>query len=172
MRNLAGNDRAMNDQQILKELQRCGINSETWDCGRSEVQCSLRGRLVGTVFTRAWTYWMVDTRVPLDMAKRMRVHPVGMTDIRVAGHCGCPAPEAPWITWRDPETGKTFATTQERRDVEKFRGKHPEMREKFVDEHIFHDDPASMGAEGTIDSYHIDTELGLYVFVQFLKGQL
>lgn len=29
-----------------------------------------------------------------------------------------------------------------------------------------------IGAVGTVDGYHIDTELGLYIFVQFLKGQL
>lgn len=172
MRNLAGNDRAINDQYILKELTRCGIPAETFDCGRAEVQCTLRGRLGPAVFTRAWTYWIVDTHMPLHLARRMYEHPVGVTDIRVAGHCGCPAPVDPWIEWHDPETDKKYAKMKDADDMFKFKNNHPEMFEKFMNEHMFHDDPASVGAVGTIDSYHIDSELGLYVFVQFHKGLL
>jgi hypothetical protein len=172
VQNLAGKDTVRNDKQILLELTRCGIAAEPFDCGSSEVQCTLRGRMGGTVFTRAWTYWIVSTHMPLNIAQRMYAHPVGVTDIRVAGHCGCPAPVDPWIEWRDLETDKKYAKTKDAADIVKFKTNYPEMFEKFMNEHIFHDDPASVGAVGTIDSYHIDSELGLYVFVQFHKGHL
>jgi len=174
MQNLAGRNRpkADNDKQILTELARCGINRAEYDCENSEVQTNYNGVLGVVTFTRAWTYWVASGTVALSIAKKIYEHPVGRTDIRVGGHCGCVAPEAPWVEWRDPITYKKYARTLDREQIEKFKDNHPDMYKTFIDNHLFHDDPASCGAIGTVDCYHIDTELGLYVFAQFLKGEL
>lgn len=195
-KNLAGRNRPMekNDKQITAELTRAGITAAPWDCENSEVRTTVCGKLIITdfvgaledvcsnkvalprgwcgTFTRAWTYWTVSCRVPVELAKRIYANPVGRTDIRVGGHCGCIAPAGNYIEWRCPMSGRKYATMKDREDVEKFKDNHPGMYTKFILEHEFHDDPASIGAVGTVDSYHIDTELGLYVFVQFLRGQL
>lgn len=195
-KNLAGHNRPIeeNDKQIKAELTRAGIPVLQFDSGIFEVRTTVCGKLILTdfvgaledvcsnkvalprgwcgTFTRAWTYWMVSCRVPLEMAKRIYEHPVGRTDIRVGGHCGCVAPEYPFVEWRCPMNGRKYATMKDREDIEKFKENHPEMYTKFLLEHEFHDDPETVGARGTVDSYHIDSELGLYVFVQFLRGQL
>lgn len=161
-----------NDKQICIELKRVGLNVVPWDCGTSEVRTNNCGALGPSRFHRAWTYWMFSGRVPLEMAKRIYKHPVGFSDIRVGGHCGCIAPEGNYVEWRDPETDKKYATLSDLAEITKLKDKYPDMYTKFTDEHLFQNDPASFGARGTVDSYHIDTELGLYVFVQFLKGDL
>ena len=195
-KNLAGRNRPIeeNDKQIKAELTRAGITAAPWDCENSEVRTTVCGKLIITdfvgaledvcsnkvalprgwcgTFTRAWTYWMFSGRVPLEMAKRIYEHPVGRTDIRVGGHCGCIPPAGNYIEWRDPETGKKYATLSDLAEITKLKDRYPDMYTKFMDEHLFQNDPAAFGARGTVDSYHIDTELGLYVFVQFLRGQL
>ncbi len=173
-KNLAGRNRPMeeNDKQICIELKRCSLDVAPWDCGTSEVRTNNCGVLGPSRFHRAWTYWTFSGRVPLEMAKRIYRHPVGYSDIRVGGHSGCPAPEGNYVEWRDPETGRRYARVMDRENMERFAENHPDMVTKFMNEYLFHDDPESIGAIGTVDSYHIDTELGLYVFVQFLRGQL
>ncbi len=177
MMNLAGKNFDRNDKQILSELTRCGIPVAPWNSENNEVASSFCGRFhtpqgAAFLFNRAWTYWTVGGRVPLATALKIYAHPVGVTDIRVGGHCGCIPPERPYVEWRDPASDKKYARMSERADIEKFKDNYPDMYTKFMDEHLFHDDPASVGAVGTVDSYHIDSELGLYVFMQFIRGTL
>lgn len=123
MRNLAGNPEA--DRYIDSELERCGIDVVKLATPRSgEIAGQLEGRLGPFKFDRRWYYWNVEGPVPLPVAEALYEHPVGRTDIRVAGHCGCPPP-AQWTT------------KHEGRDV--------------------------------VFRYHIDSELGLYLFVQAVK---
>ena len=95
MRNLAGYPRA--DDIVQSELARCGIPSfEVGDLA-GEVGTSHKGVIITSEFrqyefTRAWRYWVVRGSVPLRLARELYEHPVGRTDIRVAGHCGAPPP--------------------------------------------------------------------------------
>jgi len=91
MENLAGN--ADCDVQIERELIRCGIEVIRGEKTNREVSSSIIGKLGEFEFVRAWYYWTVRGNVPLEVARELYADPVGKTDVRVAGHCGCPPPE-------------------------------------------------------------------------------
>jgi hypothetical protein len=94
VRNLAGNPEC--DLWIAEELRRAMIPAEACEPDRCEVPSLLIGRLGAITFRRAWTYWVATGPVPIDIAHRLYEDPIGRTDIRVDGHCGCPAPVHPW----------------------------------------------------------------------------
>jgi hypothetical protein len=112
-------------------------------------------------------YWIVKGPVPLEVAQQIAKDSVASL-IRVAGHCGCPPPEDPWITWRMPD-GTTLATEKEGAEFDRLLSIGlllPDAKDKYT----FTDDPAVRSqAEGYIETYHIDSELGLRVFVDYLR---
>ena len=95
VRNLAGNKDC--DLWIVEELIRSMIPAEQYTGSPGEVPSQLMGRLGLITFRRFWTYWVATGPVPLDVARRLYDDPVGRTDVRVAGHYGCPPPKAPWL---------------------------------------------------------------------------
>jgi hypothetical protein len=171
VKNLAGKPIGENDTQIKLELTRCGVPlTLVIDQLLGEVKTNAGGELCGVKFRRAWSYWVATGSVPLEVALKLYEHPVGRTDIRVDGHCGCPPPTGHHITWHDPETGKKIISTEQRETMKKIgeNPDHAEMAAQFFNDFIFNDDPKSIGGIPLIDSYHIDSELGLYIFVQHL----
>lgn len=122
MKNLAGV--AECDTDIRRELSRSYIDAVDIEKGNTEVPYSVIGKVGDMTFKRDWCYWVVNCRVPLEIAKALYADPVGKTDIRVAGHCGCLPPEE----WAFEEDGEEF-----------------------------------------VHHYHIDTEVGLRVFVDILR---
>ena len=174
MKNLAGYKPIEHLDKILRsELTRCGIVArEHIEESGGEVNTHVYGDLSGFTFTRAWTYWMVTGPLPLDVAVTLYDNPVGRDDIRVNGHCGCPSPIGQ-ATWRDPATGKTYCKLDQKTECERYiaaGGVMSDIGRKVLDEHLFHDDPASLGAVGTIDCYHVDSELGLYILAQAIHS--
>lgn len=126
MRNLAGNQEC--DAFIKHELQRARIPIECVEQDhRGEVPYRLIGRLGPIEFRRFWTYWVANGPVPIEVARRLYIDPVGRDEIRVAGHCGCPDPAPPWTTVID---GAEYVTT-----------------------------------------YHIDSEVGLRIFADAVRGK-
>jgi hypothetical protein len=170
MRNLAGN--ADCDRYIRDELTRCGIEIVEGERQRGEVPARLSGRLGPYTFTRAWRYWVVDGLVPLATAQRLYAHPVGRTDIRVAGHCGCPPPEHPWLKYIDAD-GVSIVhdpTGEQERDLLRMAERIPSVAESLrTDPLRFALDAASVATHIGVDTYHIDTELGLYVFAEEVR---
>lgn len=171
MINLAGPNHERNNKAILEELERVGLSPSSYEVRpNQEVVTDFYAKWNGITFTRAWYYWVAHGPVSLDVAKSLYATPVGKKDIRVCGHCGCVAPESPWVTWLDRATNKKIIPTKNLQELAKLS---PVMEEtwakEFKEEHIFHDDPASLDAFGYIDNYHIDSELGLYLFVQAIK---
>lgn len=167
MQNLAGNPRATG--RVTRELTRCGIPIVQKDePPRGEVKSAVYGQLGPFTFKRAWYYYRVNGPMPIKIARDLYENPVGKTDIRVAGHCRCPPPEEPWITSRNPETGKEIVATEKRRDFDKLGEElKQDLLARFEKENEW-GDPAD--GEVFVESYHIDTELGLYLFVQAVKG--
>lgn len=165
MINLAGDDYARNDIEIRNELTRCGIDVIEGPLNKGEVRTHLEGRLGAFTFTRAWYYWVVRGLVPLKVAEELYVDPVGRTDIRVVGHCGCPPPEAPWTSRINPATGRTVVTAEKWNDpiyerhtaIKAIRDRDYEIEESPPQGAIF------------VTSYHIDSELGLFIFAQALR---
>jgi len=159
MKNLAGVKDC--DVYIINELNEAGITILSVNQIKGEVPYTVIGILGNFTFRRAWYYWMVDGDVPLEIAKEIYVSSVGKKDIRVAGNCGCPPPEE----WAFPK---------------------PEVLIKLgickppSNEHPFGDGPtceelAKMCNNGIItaprfvDTYHIDSQNGLNLFVNTIK---
>lgn len=163
MKNLAHDEEC--DRLIRQELDRCGIPIIPAEKARSDVPYKIRGKLGGFEFDRYWYYWSVEGMVPLEVAKKLYDDPVGKTDIRCNGHCGCPLPEQ-GLTWI--ADGKVIVKTSELAQYEHFESKGY-IPKGTKDQYIFSDEPEKIG-KAFVDGYHIDTELGLYIFVNALKA--
>lgn len=85
------------DTLIKEELGIAGISVVRTKRHKGEVDYSFIGQLktkLGTFkFMRAWTYWMVDCKVPLAVAEELYASPIGRKYVRVAGDCTCPSPK-------------------------------------------------------------------------------
>lgn len=166
MDNLAG--RYDCDMFIKRELERCGIESAPLPGKlQTEVPAAIIGKLGQFHFHRAWRYWIVRGPVPLNVAKELYADPAGVTDIRVSGHCGCPPPESPWIIWRG-KSGKTLADVTQRETAMELFGEVQGYMKELDEKYEFVDDPSAVG-EGFVETYHIDSELGLKIFVDTLR---
>ena len=166
MQNLAGKKDC--DTFIERELVRCGIEVVLNQPRDGEVASSLRGQLGAFQFKRAWRYWMVEGDVPLSVARELYNDPVGKEDIRVSGHCGCPAPDdGHWAIWK-AEDGRVVVATDHEAKLRELVG-NGTLPEAVLSEYVFSDDPKSMGAKAYITSYHIDSEVGLRIFADTLK---
>ena len=163
MQNLAGHKEAT--ELCTRELVRCGIEVVPESEPLGEPQAKVSGRLGKFRFERAWYYWCVEGSVPLPVAEELYSDPVGKEDIRVAGHCGCPPP-AEWTKCLT-EDGREVLDRKQEAEYADFVTRHPDMQAD-MDKYVFADDPATVG-KPFVTSYHIDSELGLYIFVQALK---
>mgnify|MGYP001617897671 CR=1 FL=1 len=160
MRNLAG-DREC-DTSIEYELRRAKIDIVHGERSSREVPASLTGKLGPFTFVRAWSYWMVAGFVPLAVAKELHADPVGCTDIRVDGHCGCPSPETKLeLIARD---GRKVINVSLRSEFERIL---PEQG--LPKEFIYSDDPAAGGTQAGVTNYHIDSEVGLRLFADTIR---
>ena len=96
MKNLAGESSC--NASIAEELVEAGIGLAIAREGlKREVPATIVGRLGAFSFVRGWYYWMVSGPVPLAVAEELYADTVGRTDVRVAGHAGCPPPSE----WED-----------------------------------------------------------------------
>jgi hypothetical protein len=92
------------------------------------------------IFTRAWYYWVVSGSVPLVVAKELYADEYGKKDIRVTGHCGCPPPDE-----KHPKSGRYYWATP------------------------YDGVLAEESGYLSINSYHIDSQIGLCRFVEALR---
>jgi len=169
MENLA---RATADEKVecsvLRELERCRIPAIK-EKGQGEVPYRHIGKLGDFTFRRAWGYWVVKGPVPIEVAKELYDDVVGRTDIRVDGHCGCPAPELPWVTYYDKQGRKLYKLKkpdeQKREEALLDKWSNEDWRTKYT----FVEDPAAVAVQAVVEMYHIDTEQGLRIFVNFIN---
>lgn len=179
MKNLAGHPEA--DAFVKVELITAGIPYVTHQehIPQREVPTHYSGALGPYQFHRLWYYWSVRGPVPLAMAKEMYAHSDGVTDVRVAGHCGCPPPEK-WVNRLDKSNRKiVLMQGGNKESVEKYHAGEfedspyvTEVMEQFIAENVFVDtvEEADEAAKHSyIDTYHIDTQEGLNLFVAMTK---
>jgi hypothetical protein len=172
MENLAGNPGA--DRYVRRELARARVPAvEGGADGGGEVPATVTGRLGGFSFRRAWYYWVVTGPVPLEVAERLYEDPVGQTDVRAGGHCGCPHPsqQAEWIA---PD-GRRVVPTEEREKMLEMSRHSQVLAKTFADslaekDVTFSDDPPSLRARQFVTLYHIDSEVGLRIFVDAVRN--
>lgn len=174
MQNLARSSDA-NDYQlkqvestVLRELKRCRI-PVIEQPAQGEVPYKHVGKLGDFTFERAWYYWVVHGPVPLEVAKELYEDVVGVTDIRVNGHCGCPAPGEPGgRPHYFDEDGNTLALDPDGEEEKRWKDFVAKGLIDARDDILFASDPAAVAARAVVETYHIDSELGLRIFVDTL----
>lgn len=178
MINLAGKEDC--DKYIEDELLRAGIDVIEVPKSNGEVPFTIEGRLghsesgLGFIkLWRAWTYWIAVGNVPLSVAKRLYAHPEGQRTVRVDGHCGCPAPEPPWIKWINAETGqKMISLADYEEQCKKYANidKHDAMwnilYETMPNKYQIVPCPELKGGVQCVTCYHIDSQAGLLLYAQ------
>lgn len=140
------------------------------------------GSTIGDPFafrlTRAWYYWVAKGRVPLDVAHVLYEHPIGRKDVRVAGHCGCPPPEAPWISYVAADGRNVLLLNEDDQALFAQLDRHEldgtlakVLAGMRVEHHLVttEEERAKLATFGFIDSYHIDSQEGLNLFVTTLR---
>jgi hypothetical protein len=169
MINLAGHPDC--DRIIRHELERARIEIVEGERRPREVPYTVTGRLNVWTFRRAWYYWVAAGQLPLDVAQRLYADPVGKTDVRVAGHCGCPPPEPPWLVYFDADGIRLLHDPD---------GKEAQFYADFVERGVlnaeqlagkrFVPDAPAVAARVVVESYHIDSEVGLRLFADTLRS--
>lgn len=153
----------------IDSLARCGL---TYDPLIKAALISFRGKNWIISPTSSY-YFIVKGDTPLEVAKQLYNHPVGKTDIRVNGNCTRPAPEGFEVKYYDKQTGKQVVSKNQEEPLDKiikeFRETNNCNLQFWLDskaKYIFSDDKED--CHKFIELYHIDSELGLYVFLEFL----
>ena len=162
---------AMEFDSHRRILNRCGITDieekEYTNIGRTRY---ITAKFKGFTLRYQNYYWVVSGEVPIDMAMKLFEDPVGKTDIRSNGHCGCPSPMENGIKWIASDGREVIKT----RNIEDFKSMEYLQGvfapEEVMSRYIFNDDPESIGATASVNMYHIDSELGLYIFIQAVKS--
>ena len=140
------------EQKHLRTLDYCGVPHDT---GPFSIE---RGHSY---------YWIVNGPVPLSVAEQIYADPAAPL-IRVTGHVGAPAPVDPWITWRFYD-GTKRATLADEAEFDRLITAEL-LTQEHKTKYTFTDDPEKIAkARGFIESYHIDSDLGLRVFVDYLR---
>lgn len=181
MINLAGHKDP--DPIVEEELFVAGVEVERLPLAlEGEVETRIVGRLGSIRFRRAWRYWVAEGQVPLATAVALyEQRPYGRRDVRVDGHCGCPAPEDPWLTYRT-QGGKEIFYLHTENDLKLYAQWVDGTIEKYLGETL---GPLFRGEKGpialskqerdalavsiTVDSYHIDSIGGLKVFADAVR---
>jgi len=153
------------DKHIYDELKIAKIELVHGPVSKGEVPASITGKLGEFTFYRAWYYWVAKGPMPLAAALELYANPDAQKTVRVAGHCGCPPPEAPWITWRDND-GNEIIPMSQKAQMDDFisRGhiKPEQMKGRRFDER-----PESFN--GFVEDYHIDSQLGLCLYADKIR---
>lgn len=156
-----------NDSDIwcASELAAAGIDIDAQGRRYGETRTRVAGRIGEFIFTRAWRYWMVRGRVPLDVAQRLYADPIGRTDVRAAGHCACPPPDE-WVEWFDGD---------EKVWIDPDGSQEREWR-AFDAKGIFNSTAmprfaaTTDGLQAYVTTYHIDSAEGLRLFADAVRA--
>lgn len=152
MINLAGNKKC--DRFIKEELTLAGIPIIE-AVAKGEVPYTVEGILGSFKFSRAWYYWVVYGPVPLDIAEKLYADPIGRKDVRVAGNCTCPPPHE-WAFPSVEEVAKQIKAL----GIESLNC--GELAKLCND--------GTINGTRYINTYHIDSLLGLKLFADTVKA--
>lgn len=165
MRNLAGQDDS--DLCILDELTIAGIAPvEVKPYG--EPNAKFAGQFGYWTFHRAWYYWTASSSVGLSLPYAEALHTAIGTEVRVAGHCGCPPPSE-WVKHIGND-GRQISIDPEGKEQAGFasyvdRGL---LIQSQMDQYRFVKSLDGVEHTSVIDSYHVDSQQGLNMLTQFI----
>ena len=167
MKNLAGVPEC--DDYIRVELEKARINIVPCELTRNKVPYRLTGQLGSFKFWRAWYYWVVNGLLPIEIAKELYADPIGKSDIRVDGHCGCPPPEDPWLKYV-ADDGVELVRESERADFERCFKKEGEVAKLMQEQNFRFSADRTTEGKAYVECYHIDTQEGLRLFADTLRN--
>ena len=107
--------------------------------------------------------------MPLKWAQELYEDPIGKTDVRVAGHCGCPAPVSPWLEWIDDNGVKLVPQDQYDEFVRVFKDKVPEI---MKEQNFRFSEDLERDGKAYVNCYHINTQEGLRLFADMILHRL
>jgi hypothetical protein len=170
--NLAGHPSC--DRYTRRELELARIEIVEGQPAKGEVETRLSGRLGAFTFRRAWYYWVVKGPVPIAIAREIYADPVGKEDIRAGGHCGRLPPDEYGVQYFDVDGRQLYvdAAGSERRTIAGLI-KRGTMKLGDFSDTCFVDSEAErdrLAARVIVDCYHIDSEIGLRVFADAVRG--
>ncbi len=174
MKNLAGHPQAT--ELIVEELNSCGINLVNEPKPLGEPLSLVSGWLGNYSFMRAWTYWIVEGKVPLKVAQQLYEDPLGARDVRVNGHCDRLAPVESQLKFYN-SLGYPVYLPSDRDLMEKIRKEDPQpshakriMVDKFLNHSEFSENRMEIpNVESFVEVYHIDSLAGLKLFITKLN---
>lgn len=180
MKNLAGVTEA--DESIQEELYLAGIYMVNIKPDPCEFPHSIAGEIGNWTLSRAWRYWVASAAdgdgLPLDVATELheRNYPIigpGQPEtygqvIRVAGHGGCPPPSE-WVKHYDAQGLELIVDPDGKQESEwkSMIERYSALRQSF-DKYRF---VSSLDetVKSVVDSYHIDTQIGLNEFARVVR---
>lgn len=181
MINLAGKEDC--DKYIIEELLKVGVMAVPLpQSDHPEVKSLYEGHLLGWKFRRQWYYWSVsceDTfKYGLDMKYASPLHALAGQEVRLSGHCGCPAPDNGFWMERFDADGNQLIAQKEFDECKERAGTSPdlfrEIYETINKKYTPVDDPVEYAKENgqlIARSYHIDSQEGLEIFCWALRKQ-
>lgn len=120
-------------------------------------------------------YFTVDGPCPLAIAEALYATPVGRTDIRAGGNCTCPEPRTQ-ATYYDADGNDLVSDPGNRQaqewDAALAKGGPLAAILATVKRPRFVPDAAAMAARAVVNSFHVDSELGLYMLLQALRAEV
>lgn len=173
MENLAGQENC--DRVIFSELTKARVNVVEGEKSTGEVPFKLTGELNGFTFRRAWYYYVVSGDMPLRVAYELYKDPIGVSDVRVDGHCMCPPPGPPhhalYLDANDyqlvaPNPKNDEAVDYWRKDNTHF---HRTMIATYDAKYRHVNHPEAIATLAIVDLYHIDSLAGLRLFADTIR---
>jgi len=181
MRNLAGVKEA--DVFIQEELLLAGIDAVKGELNKGEVPYTITGKVGNWSFRRAWYYWIASAPegegLPLVAAQELHNRPYPIEGdnrpktygqvVRVGGDCGCPPPEE-GATHYDAQ-GLELVVDPEGKELAQAKiclNKMPHLQKDF-EKLRFVLSLDGIVAKSVVDSYHIDSQLGLNEFARVVR---
>jgi hypothetical protein len=175
MMNLAGVKDC--DTHIERELSRIDIEIVRGPRVEREVATTtITGKLGQFKLTRLCDYWSVKGPFPLEVATHLYdTNMIWRQDVRAGGHCSRPPP-------RTKATFRNIAGLQilDRRNENEAK-RHADQNESLIvksigqtilRDYVFADDPQAAAHHATVDLFHIDSEVGLYMWAEMARAHL
>jgi hypothetical protein len=170
MRNLAGDPKC--DSSIIDELKAVGVEPVVGEKSGHEVNASVTGKLGPFKFSRAWYYWVIEGPTPLHVAEELYKNPVGRTEVRSGGHCGCPAPADYGVTHYDADGKQLLPLNGPDYKLIQAKPWSPGLADILagVEQKCrFVENPRAEAVKSIVDCYHIDSAEGLRLFVDTIR---
>ncbi len=120
-------------------------------------------------------YFTVDGPCPLSVAEALYATPVGRTDIRAGGDGAC-RPPATWATYFDADGNELVSDPGDKQarewDAAIASGNGLGKVLSTVKRPRFMPSAAAMASRAVVNSFHVDSELGLYMLLQALRAEV